>query len=81
MKLVVSIALAVMLALSSALAADKPKTVRITYVTAPFNVPSIVMREKGFLDEAFAPFGIKVENPIITSGAQPPTRAHRRHSS
>src|SRR5688572_28654300 len=70
MKLVVPIALAVMLALSPALAADKPKTVRITYVTAPFNVPSIVMREKGFLDEAFAPFGIKVESPVITSGAQ-----------
>jgi sulfonate transport system substrate-binding protein len=70
MKLLVSIALAAMLAFSPALAADKPKTVRITYVTAPFNVPSIVMREKGFLDEAFAPFGIKVENPVITSGAQ-----------
>lgn len=50
--------------------ADQPKTVRITYVTAPFNVPSIVMREKGFLDEAFAAKGIKVENPVITSGAQ-----------
>ena len=37
--------------------AEKPKTVRITYVTAPFNVPSIVMREKGFLDEAFAAKG------------------------
>lgn len=47
-----------------------PRTVRITYVTAPFNLPSIVMREKGFLDEAFAPLGIKVENPVITSGAQ-----------
>ncbi len=51
-------------------AADKPKTVRITYVTAPFNLTSIVMREKGFLDEAFAPFGIKVDSPEITSGAQ-----------
>lgn len=51
-------------------APEKPRTVRITYVTAPFNVPSIVMREKGFLDEAFAPFGVKVESPVITSGAQ-----------
>lgn len=55
---------------TSALAADKPETVRITYVSAPFNVPSIVMREKGFLDEAFAAHNVKVENPEITSGAQ-----------
>lgn len=51
-------------------AADRPESVRITYVSAPFNVPSIVMREKGFLDEAFAAHKIKVENPEITSGAQ-----------
>ena len=51
-------------------AAEKPKTVRITYVASPFNVPSIVMRAKGYLDEAFAPYGIKVESPEITSGAQ-----------
>ncbi len=53
-----------------ATAAEKPKTVRITYVASPFNVPSIVMRAKGYLDEAFAPFGITVESPEITSGAQ-----------
>lgn len=45
------------------------ETVRVTYVTSPFNLPSIVMRQKGFLDEAMAPFGVKVENPEITSGA------------
>ncbi len=55
---------------TSALAADKPETVRITYVSAPFNVPSIVMREKGFLNDAFAAHNIKVESPEITSGAQ-----------
>lgn len=74
MKLLTAISLALSLVAAPALAQDKPKenpkTVRITYVTAPFNVPSIVMRQKGFLDEAFAPFGIKVENPEITSGAQ-----------
>ncbi|PZU95211.1 MAG: ABC transporter substrate-binding protein [Chelatococcus sp.] len=70
MKLFASLGLALSLLAGPAAAADNPKTVRITYVTAPFNVPSIVMREKGFLDEAFAPFGIKVENPEITSGAQ-----------
>ncbi|MDR6755590.1 sulfonate transport system substrate-binding protein [Mycoplana sp. BE70] len=69
MKFLTGLALALSLA-TSAFAADKPETVRITYVSAPFNVPSIVMREKGFLDEAFAAHGIKVESPEITSGAQ-----------
>jgi len=50
-------------------AADKPEVVRITYVSSPFNVPSIVMRAKGYLDEAFKPHGIRVESPEITSGA------------
>jgi len=66
-----ALALAAALPLAgAATAAEKPKTVRITYVSSPFNVPSIVMRAKGYLDEAFAPFGIKVESPEITSGAQ-----------
>lgn len=69
MKLLTALGLALALTLGPA-AAEQPKTVRVTYVTAPFNVPSIVMRQKGFLDEAFAKFGIKVENPVITSGAQ-----------
>lgn len=56
--------------LVSAAAADRPKVVRVTYVASPFNVPSIVMRAKGYLDEAYAPLGIKVESPEITSGAQ-----------
>jgi sulfonate transport system substrate-binding protein len=51
-------------------AADKPEVVRITYVASPFNVPSIVMRAKGYLEEAFRPFNIRVESPEITSGAQ-----------
>ncbi len=69
MKLLTALGLVLALTLGPA-AAQQPKTVRVTYVTAPFNVPSIVMRQKGFLDEAFAKFGIKVENPVITSGAQ-----------
>lgn len=69
MKLLTAFGLALALTLGPA-AAQQPKTVRVTYVTAPFNVPSIVMRQKGFLDEAFAKFGIKIENPVITSGAQ-----------
>jgi sulfonate transport system substrate-binding protein len=50
-------------------AAALPRTVRITYVTAPFNVPSIIMRANGYLKEAFAPLGIEIESPVITSGA------------
>jgi sulfonate transport system substrate-binding protein len=70
MKLIAALVFTLSMLLAPASAADKPKTVRITYVSAPFNVPSIVMREKGFLDEAFAPFGIRVESPEITSGAE-----------
>ena len=73
MKLLKLIALAVIVAAAPAIsvhAADKPSSVRVTYVASPFNVPSIVMRKKGFLEEAFAAAGInKVENPEITSGA------------
>ncbi|WP_269932630.1 ABC transporter substrate-binding protein [Aminobacter sp. HY435] len=70
MKTLACFALALSMIAAPAFAADKPETVRITYVSAPFNVPSIVMREKGFLDEAFAAHGVKVESPEITSGAQ-----------
>lgn len=70
MRLLASLALALSVIAAPAFAADKPDTVRITYVSAPFNVPSIVMREKGYLDEAFAAHGVKVESPEITSGAQ-----------
>lgn len=70
MKLFRHLLIAATLMTTPALAADKPDAVRITYVSSPFNVPSIVMREKGFLNEAFAAKGIKVESPEITSGAQ-----------
>lgn len=49
--------------------AATPSVVNVTYVTAPFNVPSIVMRAKGFLDEAFGAKDIRIVNPVITSGA------------
>lgn len=57
-------------ALSLSVAQDKPTVLNITYVTAPFNLPSIIMREKGFLADAMAPLNVVVENPEITSGAQ-----------
>ncbi|PIO96660.1 ABC transporter substrate-binding protein [Pleomorphomonas carboxyditropha] len=55
--------------LSSALAAD-PETLRVTYVTAPFNVPSIVEKHEGILEADFGARGIKIERPEITSGAK-----------
>lgn len=42
----------------------------ITYVTSPFNVPSIVMQEKGFLTKKLAEMGVKVNSVEITSGAK-----------
>lgn len=69
LALALGLALAPVLAAAPAAAGDAPEAVRITYVASPFNVPSIVMREKGFLAEAFAAEGIAVESPEITSGA------------
>lgn len=68
LKLLAAAALLATTPLAPVLAADKPASVRVTYVTAPFNVPSIVMRKKGFLEEAFGALGVKTENPEITSG-------------
>ncbi|MEN3931140.1 aliphatic sulfonate ABC transporter substrate-binding protein [Microvirga sp. W0021] len=51
-------------------AAEKLNKIGITYVSSPFNVPSIVMRAKGFLDDEFKALNIKVESPEITSGAK-----------
>lgn len=64
-----AVALLAVAATLPALAAE-PAALRVTYVTAPFNVPSIVMAEKGYLADALAPAGIKLESPEITSGAQ-----------
>lgn len=72
MKMLNSLALAVTLALGTTLSVPafaQTKDVAISYVTAPFNVPSIVMRKKGFLDEAFAAKGVTLTHPEITSGA------------
>lgn len=72
MNRVLTLALAAALslgALPSGPAAAQPKEIAISYVTSPFNVPSIVMRKKGFLDEAFAAKGVTLTHPEITSGA------------
>jgi sulfonate transport system substrate-binding protein len=61
---------AVCLVAMAALADDKPARIVVSHVTAPFNVPSIVMQRTGMLEKAFAAEGIKVELPEITSGAK-----------
>ncbi len=72
MKSIVRLALGAALvasALSPARAADLD-TLRVTYVTAPFNVPSIVDKHEGFLEADFGAKGITIERPEITSGAK-----------
>ncbi|MCM5560230.1 ABC transporter substrate-binding protein [Pleomorphomonas sp. JP5] len=72
MKSIVRLALGAALvasALSPAGAADL-ETLRVTYVTAPFNVPSIVDKHEGFLEADFGARGIAIERPEITSGAK-----------
>lgn len=59
-----------LISLPLSVVAQDEQTLNITYVTSPFNMPSIVMREKGFLDEAMAPYNVKVNNAVINSGAQ-----------
>ncbi|WP_328592416.1 ABC transporter substrate-binding protein, partial [Yersinia rochesterensis] len=50
--------------------ANDADTLNITYVTSPFNMPSIIMREKGFLDNEVAVYNKQVNNSVITSGAK-----------
>ena len=69
MKLFSTFALAAALAVTSFSARAEVKEMAVSYVTAPFNVPSIVMRKKGFLDEAMAAKGVTLTHPEITSGA------------
>jgi sulfonate transport system substrate-binding protein len=47
---------------------EKPAKIVVSYVSSPFNVPSIVMRKRGMLEAALP--GIAVESPEITSGAK-----------
>jgi sulfonate transport system substrate-binding protein len=68
-RLALAAAMAAAAPMLAAGAAERPATVRVTYVASPFNVPSIVMRKKGYLEDAFGALGVKVESPEITSGA------------
>ncbi len=53
-----------------AVRAQSPRTIRVTYVSSPFNVPAFVMKQRRMLETAFGADGIAVEQPEITSGAQ-----------
>ncbi|MDZ7793719.1 MAG: ABC transporter substrate-binding protein [Spirochaetia bacterium] len=44
--------------------------INVSYVKSPFNLPSIVMKERGMLETAFADRGIEVRYHEITSGAK-----------
>ncbi|MFW5712229.1 MAG: ABC transporter substrate-binding protein [Spirochaetota bacterium] len=44
--------------------------INVSYVKSPFNLPSIVMKERGMLERAFAERGIEVRYHEITSGAK-----------
>ncbi|MDR2452276.1 MAG: NrtA/SsuA/CpmA family ABC transporter substrate-binding protein [Candidatus Accumulibacter sp.] len=46
------------------------ETLRISYVRAPFNLQSIVMKERGLLEQRLAPLGVGVEWLEMTSGAR-----------
>lgn len=70
MKKLTKLLLAAALAITTlAPVAAQADDVAVSYVTAPFNVPSIVMRKKGMLDAAFAEKGVTLTHPEITSGA------------
>lgn len=50
--------------------AEKLKTLNITYVKAPLNVPSIIEKRQQLFEKEFAKDGIEVKFPEITSGAK-----------
>jgi len=45
-----------------------PQTVNISYIITPFNLQIMVMKEKGMLEQAFAPLGVNVRWHNINSG-------------
>ncbi|MDN0108831.1 NrtA/SsuA/CpmA family ABC transporter substrate-binding protein [Yersinia rochesterensis] len=68
--LIKSILLVVTFIIQIPVFANDADTLNITYVTSPFNMPSIIMREKGFLDNEVAVYNKQVNNSVITSGAK-----------
>jgi sulfonate transport system substrate-binding protein len=49
---------------------EAPSEINISYVKSPFNLPIMIMRSQGMLDEAFAADGIEIRWHDITSGAR-----------
>ncbi|WP_319559207.1 NrtA/SsuA/CpmA family ABC transporter substrate-binding protein [Marispirochaeta sp.] len=50
---------------------EKPlHTINVSYVKSPFNLPQIIMKERGMLESAFSDRGIEVRFHGIESGAQ-----------
>ncbi len=46
------------------------KELAVTYVKSPLNIPSILEKRLGLLEEEFSPLGYTLSHPEITSGAQ-----------
>jgi ABC-type nitrate/sulfonate/bicarbonate transport system substrate-binding protein len=46
-----------------------PQTVNISYITTPFNLQIMVMKEQRMLEQAFAPVGVNVRWQMLNSGA------------
>jgi sulfonate transport system substrate-binding protein len=57
-------------ATATAAESTQPAKMRITYVKLPLNVPSIVVKHLGLMEEEFEPDGIAIERPEITSGGK-----------
>ena len=49
---------------------EQLKEINISYVRSPFNLPLIIMKEKGMAEKVFGEKGIKVNYYEITSGAK-----------
>lgn len=65
------VALATILFVSAAQAeGDTPDEINISYVKSPFNLPIMVMRNRGLLEKEFADDGIEIAWHEITSGAR-----------
>ena len=69
MKKIILSLCALVLSVASSVGAEE-KILAITYVKQPLNIPSILEKRLGFLEEAFTPLGYKLSHPEITSGPQ-----------
>jgi len=49
-----------------------PQTVNISYITTPFNLQIMVMKERRMLEQAFAPLGVEIRWHVMSNGATQP---------